>query len=513
MIVMFIFPGPAVPPKQLKDIKISKNASAPEKRRRTEDDLGKVVHRRTEVHPVSLQESLLLRQDIFNANMETPMPTAASVLTPSNFGSSGSPPLAHDSLPDFLCENDPRLVPSTIISARTRPLPLADMPLQGSPAALEANMRFSYEEVCNIETDTRGQHNNVNWFQQRRGSLTASNFSDFRRFTQGAKISEERLVTEVLGKRVKYMKVPKCPNKDCLKWGHTGEIKARIEYRDDQAKKHKGLKILDCGLLVSETNPYLRCSPDGIVICDCHPKSPKLFEIKSPYTSRNDSWATVAAENKLPYLDTTGPEVVLKNTPNFGYLDQVQGSMALTGIQQCDFVIHTTENKVLPILFDRSYWETELFPALQSFWISSIAPSIIRQNTPHLVIQPEEGDSLTAGIDFLDSLSDSEFESQSTIVKTENAAPQSMVMPVLSSQTMPGNDGATHCTVCLILLPEADFVQEDNRNASVGCECSCGCPTWYCWPCARYTTEDSEEGDPWFCFQCVRNCEGVYLNV
>ena len=67
------------------------------------------------------------------------------------------------------------------------------------------------------------------------------------------------------------------------------------------------------------------------------------------------------------------------------------------------------------------------------------------------------------------------------------------------------------CKRCGILLPEPEYVRADNVDASVGCECRCGCSDWYCWACAQYTVNDDEDDtqDPWFCVPCVRNCVEV----
>ena len=55
------------------------------------------------------------------------------------------------------------------------------------------------------------------------------------------------------------------------------------------------------------------------------------------------------------------------------------------------------------------------------------------------------------------------------------------------------------CTKCNIILPETDFIDDDNSNASVHCECSCQCEDWYCWPCAGYDGYEKV----WMCGTCL----------
>ena len=45
----------------------------------------------------------------------------------------------------------------------------------------------------------------------------------------------------------------------------------------------------------------------------------------------------------------------------------------------------------------------------------------------------------------------------------------------------------THCKMCDRVLPEQDYITDDNSNASVCCDGkNCNCNVWYCWPCAGY---------------------------
>ena len=217
------------------------------------------------------------------------------MLTPRNFASHVDIPAPVIDLPNIVGQDDARLVPSHFESVTSTPMPIADMIMTAPFEDVEASLTLSRNDRCQIEIETRGQSKNMKWFQHRRGSVTASRFSDIRRFMHGARISEQRLVEEVLGTKYKTMAFPTCPNKPSWKWGLANEAKAKAKYKELMSTSHKGLEILDSGLLVHRSKGYIRCSPDGIVICKCHP--PRLLEIKCPYTCRNDTWDTVITEN------------------------------------------------------------------------------------------------------------------------------------------------------------------------------------------------------------------------
>ena len=536
---------------------------------------------------------MILRQDLYNvASEKKVVPPATHIMTPRNFGGSTEAPPAVHSLPDNLACDDVRIVPSRYETTSSKPMPVADMPLYlyGTYPEIEASFTISAEHRRATEIETRGQATNVKWFEHRRGSITSTQFSNIRRFTKGAKISEDRLVKEVMRNKYKNMSRPTCPNKASLKWGISNERVAVAKYKEYMSRYHVGLEVLDSGLLVHRQKAYIRASPDGIVVCKCHPASPRLLEVKCPYTYRNDTWKALLADKKLPYITTQGPYVLLQNTPSFGYLDQVQGGLAITGLKECHFVIYTTKDTaILPVYYNKTYWETELLPSLRSFWVKSVAPAIATQHLQDMgwdldseeEEEEEEPDTNPPGdgsaehkgapdviflspqppttgvIPKVDTKSDITGQGMSTTIPTSTQPQSPHVKPTLpipisrikrekptppvptsrikrEKPTPPiptsrikrekppahctgiqvqanTTSDATHCHGCGILLPEADYVELDNLNASVGCECRCGCTSWYCWPCARYTSEDAE--DPWFCVPCVRNCGEVYLNV
>ena len=224
-----MFSGSAVEPKQLKDIKISKRPLPEGKQKRNE--FGPLREGPNKFKPPSIQSILKLRQGIFNATSHNGMvPAGTSIMTSKLFGGptqNPAPVIPH--LPDVLTEDDPRIQPARVVSATRKIMSIADIPFQPPFHIEKADLQLSYEEREQIELETKGQEDTLEWYQQRCGCLTASNFCDYRRFIEGARISESRMIKMALGERCKYMTRPTCPNQASLKWGHSNEDKARAK--------------------------------------------------------------------------------------------------------------------------------------------------------------------------------------------------------------------------------------------------------------------------------------------
>ena len=120
-----------------------------------------------------------------------------------------------------------------------------------------------------------------------------------------------------------------------LEWDHEKEIAASELYFKKLSHKHKELGVFESGLVVSLKWPYLGASPDLIRHCKCHGRT--LVECKSLFSKRN-LLPGVAASDKL--LKTTNG-FKLKEKTSWYY--QIQGQMAITGINGTDLVIYTNQ--------------------------------------------------------------------------------------------------------------------------------------------------------------------------
>ena len=144
------------------------------------EDYGQIVKGKAAKCP-SLQDVLIIRQDLFNAARNASLCSpAASVLTPSNFGATYKPPTEEILLPAQATSADICLIPSREVMIKHEPIPLADMPI--SIIVEDPHISLSREDRAKVEVQTRGQNKNINWYHHRRGSITSSNFSKYRRF-------------------------------------------------------------------------------------------------------------------------------------------------------------------------------------------------------------------------------------------------------------------------------------------------------------------------------------------
>lgn len=116
------------------------------------------------------------------------------------------------------------------------------------------------------------------------------------------------------------------------------------------------------GLVVCREHPWLGASPDGEVTVD---GVTRLLEIKCPYTQKQ-------------YCDDPRYAAARSGMPPY-YYDQIQGAMYVLGLTDCDFYVWTPARATLTnVKFDREYWETDLFPALQRYYFDLFLPARIR---------------------------------------------------------------------------------------------------------------------------------------
>jgi hypothetical protein len=219
-----------------------------------------------------------------------------------------------------------------------------------------------------ISDVTIGQRTNEVWHMQRRGRLTASAFHKVCHFTGKCGSSDNYIVKGALGL---YGEV----SSKAIRHGQDCEDVARDQYVEYQANKHTSLSVEECGLFVDKHHPYLGASPDGLVTCKCCTEG--LLEIKCPESLKNLNPIEAAKKSKQFVSGTTG-SVSLKKDVNCSYYVQIQGQMAVLGRPWCDFVYYTFEGLYVErIHFNTNFWENEVLPKLQSFYVKYMVPALL----------------------------------------------------------------------------------------------------------------------------------------
>ncbi len=489
--------------------------------------------------PSTAQQIMRLRDKLIAAQEKRGLPNVAavSVLVPKNFpDSSGqqctSSPSNTGSLPDVLPISDVNLIPATQETVTSKPLPISEMGSSRYKSVdhfLE-NIKLTSSDRAHIEKQTVDQNKCIDWYHQRSGSITSTQINDINRYYHGAKISPGVLVKKCL-KNKDITKVPKPSGAATLKWGRDNEDPAIKRYILAMSTSHKNLTVTKCGLFVHPDESYLRASPDGIASCECH--GSRLIEVKCPHSARAKSVRQGILDEDIEYLTCVDGKITLINTTKLPYLSQVQAAMGICGYKQCDFIVYTmTDIVILPISFDPGFWG-ELFISGKRFFKEEIAPCLLglkSYETPKnkadnsdlpscdlplspTVIRaycnlPAPGDTPEASATMPVAPSSKSVVSDNPPVIPMQVAPSSTSVvsdnpPVTPSTS---NDGEIYkCVACLRILPEDDFISADNSDASIGCECKCGCTSWYCWSCAKYNPETYRK-KKWFCMPCTSNC-------
>ena len=465
------------------EVQISKKARTI---RRTARDFGKKIENN---NLPSVQSILTLRASLFDATHSTGQycPAVHSINVDRFRENDSNVTAGPKSLPNVTDVMHPDLAYCREIEVTSKPLPIVDIPHKFSidknnlesevdTFMTRVNVSMSGPERAEINNLTKGQSNNIDWYEQKKGAIGASNMSKVLKVIE-KQTSYSSVVKGVMGyKAPKQIKPTTVPS---LKWGLTNEPKARSTYVEKLKGWHIDLRVVESGLVVHEKFPFIRVSPDGIIKCKCH--KDRLLEVKCPYASRDMKVVDAVQEKKINYLETENGRLVLKKNSSEGYYEQVQGLMGVLNIELCNLVVWTkVDMKIIVVPFDRNFWENRLLPACATFFRNHIVPEILA---------PKENQTR---------------HTLPVIKRTESATQKT------SSDPPRANAILYYCGSCRKPLPETD-IAPDNSNASVGCDCNnCSCDTWFCWPCARYDEEQEEEKIDWFCPNCVRNCDIVY---
>ena len=182
----------------------------------------------------------------------------------------------------------------------------------------------------------------VEWYDARRGRITASYAGAIRSLKNG-----KSLIERILGNTLPF-------TTPALQHGNFFESVARAMYYNDQHAHHKGLAVRECGLFVLDETPILGASPDGLVTCTCH--TPRLLEIKCSYKHSNLDPLDIPNEDGNYHLKISNGMLQLKQNSDWFY--QVQFQMGVSKYERCDFVFHTMKDiAMIPVEFDAGVWE------------------------------------------------------------------------------------------------------------------------------------------------------------
>ena len=126
------------------------------------------------------------------------------------------------------------------------------------------------------------QSENEQWFEHHKCPITASNSHEVvTRMTKVEKGGCSTINKWFLNQKISGLVFVK-PNIPALKYDRDVETEAANTFIEFIKRKHKDIKLSDCGLFVDETLPYAGASPERILLCSCCEKA--CVEIKCPYS-------------------------------------------------------------------------------------------------------------------------------------------------------------------------------------------------------------------------------------
>ena len=199
-------------------------------------------------------------------------------------------------------------------------------------------VNFSVDNVTLIEELTRGQNDNLLWYECRKGVISASKGHEIK--TKMDKVIAGR------GGYIKmfgiYQKISGysyvSPDIPALKYGREMKNIAANHFLETFKRSHKMVCLTECGLFLEKKNPFIGASPDRIVSCKCHAHA--CLEIKCPYSISHLSPKDPSV--KLDYIEhSVNGTITLKRSHK--YYTQCQQQMGVTGLKSAIFLygLHT----------------------------------------------------------------------------------------------------------------------------------------------------------------------------
>ena len=147
-----------------------------------------------------------------------------------------------------------------------------------------------------------------------------------------------------------------------IRWGKEKEERACKRYIENRKDVGELMEVLPSGLHLMPEKAYLGASTDGIVVCrSVDTCCIGCFEIKCPYSIDGNITVEMSPQNIAEKFDDfflkKGADGELHLPHSHRYYAQVQGELAITNKEWCDFVVFSNNEVVVDrILADLEYW-------------------------------------------------------------------------------------------------------------------------------------------------------------
>lgn len=231
----------------------------------------------------------------------------------------------------------------------------------------DKQVKVTKDDISRIEQSTEDQAACDLWKAERMKRITASVVGGIAKMKK--QTNRKGKVKEILYSTFRGSKA--------TRYGHVMEDAAKEDYTREQLRNGKvGVVVRRSGLVVSEKNPWLACSPDGRVFDPTAPDPEGLIEIKNPYNGRDKTIEECCVNIKNFCLKLDGMQNIhLKNNHNYYY--QVQCQMYCTDTSWCDFVVRTEKDiHIERISRDRIWWDSKL-QVLHTFYFDFLLTELV----------------------------------------------------------------------------------------------------------------------------------------
>lgn len=195
-----------------------------------------------------------------------------------------------------------------------------------------------------MKKKTREQAASKEWKDERQFRFTSSNFKTIVHRQR----NHDTLVNNLLH--------PKQFSTSHTEHGKKYEPIALQQYEKYMFSTRKQISVLKSGLVVSIGLPFLAASPDGKVIDKGCIEPYGLVEVKCPSTKFLVTPLEACSDERFFAENINGKPKLKRNHP---YYYQVQGQLAVTRANWCDFVIYTCMGmNIERIEFASQFWST-----------------------------------------------------------------------------------------------------------------------------------------------------------
>ncbi|XP_028414141.1 uncharacterized protein LOC114537204 [Dendronephthya gigantea] len=215
-----------------------------------------------------------------------------------------------------------------------------------SPNDLLAYLKFSDEEIKNINESTIEQWQSEDWYIHKQGFLSASKCKNYctrqnsireGKFDGFCKLAKQTVNVSASVPREKMHKDINNPRE----WGLNNEANARNAYKNVQSHLHHNVQLQHCGFMISAKKPFMGASLDDIRSCGCITGCPNVaVEYKCPWSHKDKDPKAAFLSKEIGGV-IVNSKLCLQTSCKYYY--QVQMQMFVSGLLFCDFVVWTTK--------------------------------------------------------------------------------------------------------------------------------------------------------------------------